>query len=282
MALNLNVNVKGFNVIGLKEKSNLDVKKNRERHVEGQKIIEAQKSAEKIKAVRQESNAILQDGMIVKKQKIIADQRRGRFRPDEIAAFLLDAGYDILMFELFWQDGSDYDFNVGFAETMQYVDGLRPEDGEKLPEFVNYVGWTFDRYELNNFIYHYGDVVDIGPAYEYVVLDLTRERTDMPTWAQNSIVLELRSYCYDELSTVPLQLSIYPVILSATDLPFDPTNPTEELERVKGLSIQQNEYQSIMFETDVFTDGTSGDLGELIATVPIDFADRSWQFIEYQ
>lgn len=281
MALSLIINTSEFDAINLKEKSNLDITGNRERYIEGQRIIEAQKKAEKVKRKELENNAIIKDGSIIQKKKNLGGRTKVKFRPEEIAAFLNEFGYDILLFELFWENGKDYDLNVGFAQTIEYTEGLRPEEGEKLPDFVNYVGWTFDRYELNNFIYHYGDTTDEGPAYEYVVLDLTRERVDMPTWAESLILLELRSYWYAERSTLPLRLSIYPVFLLAGDLPFDPNNPEEELQRLKELSIQQNEYQSIMFETNVGTEGESGDLGELIATVPVNFSDRSWQFNKY-
>lgn len=203
---------------------------------------------------------------------------------EELSAARRSRPVDVLMIKLRWTTGADYDLNVGFAQTIQYPGGLRPTTGEKLPGFDDYVGWTFfERYAAHNFMYHTGDNTEegeSGEAYEAVFIDLTRAPVNMPVWAQSFIRLELRSYWYEEAASTQLDLSVFPVRIPPGELPFDPTNPAAEVTRFTSFGLPYK--KSLSFSTNVGTNKVSGDLGELIATMPINLTTRTWKFERYQ
>lgn len=213
---------------------------------------------------------------------VVGDGRRRRFRMDEPAATFVPQTADLFLFSLRWLTGADYDLNVGFAQTLQNPGGFRPAGGGKLPEFTDYVGWTFEQYEAHNFLFHYGDNTEegeTGEGYEYVVVDLTTERTDMPEWVLNSITLELRSYWYREKSNSPLQLLIYPIQLKGQP-GFDPLEFETEIDRLALLG--EPLKTEILFSTNVGTDANGGDLGDLIATIQIRFFNKTWNLTRYK
>lgn len=229
-----------------------------------------------------EGNNILLD--LGKEKVIITGRRRSDLPDEELAATRRKTPVDVLMIKLRWTTGADYDLNVGFAQAIQNPGGLAL-DPDALPNgYEDYVGWTFaQRYMAHNFMYHAGDNTDpgeSGEAYEVVFIDLTRQRSDMPAWVDNKIILELRSYWYEEAATSELLLDVFPVRLAGTALPFDPASLEAEVLRFTELGFPYK--KSLLFSTNVGTNKQGGNLGELIATIPINLATQTWKLERYQ
>mgnify|MGYP006272791877 CR=1 FL=1 len=198
------------------------VQGNRLRKVEGD---EQNRAASDIRAIRAQQPP-----------ELIPARRPARLRRDEPAAALLST-FNLVVVELFWQDGKDYDLNIG-------------RNGE-------FVGWYFSVREdtavndgtLWNQLFWLQDNTSEGPASEFAVFDSTREPTAGSNYPVGGFTLELFSYCYEQLSTQPLTVTIYPVNV-APEMGYNPSIGLEDVQRLKTLG--QSRLQSFNVTVDRF------------------------------
>jgi len=188
------------------------------------------------------------------------------WRKPQYGAGVLGGG-NLIIVELKWLDGADYDLNAGINSQ--------------------YVGWTFSsRDDVNdgslwNQLFWLGDNTDEGPASEYIVFDKTRQPQDsiefpgqILGYPGDDFILELYSYCYEELSTQPLQVFAY-VFDVTPELGFDPEKGIEDIDRLKQLFTDSPQYPLQAFSVTVNRFNPDGELGVLIGRVDLSSTDMT-------
>lgn len=160
--------------------------------------------------------------------------RRGvRFKRDEPAATLI-TDFNLVVIELYWKDGKDYDMNIGRNnEFVGWFFSSRPDTAVNDGTLWNQLFWLRDN-------------TSAGPASEYAVLDRSRVPTPGSNYPVGNFALEIFSYCYEELSTQPLTVSVYPVnVTRATG--YEPERDLDDVQRLKalGLSRAQSFYVTV-------------------------------------
>lgn len=172
-----------------------------------------------------ERAAVGRDIQATTTQQQINGRRQQLARRIEPAASF-PSSFNLVVVELQWQNGRDYDLNIG-------------RDNE-------FVGWFFSEKPgsavndgtLWNQLFWLGDNTDEGPASEFAVFDRTRAPTPGSGFPGGVFALELFSYSYGELSTQPLTVSIYPVNVT-TSTAYDPGAGLADAQRLKALGLSR-------------------------------------------
>lgn len=163
-------------------------------------------------------------------------RRQSRFRRDQPAASLRPSTA-LVVVELFWEDGADYDLNIGRNDQfVGWYFSVKPETAVNDGSIWNQLFWLRDN-------------TDYGPASEFAVFDSTRAPTPGSNYPTGNFTLELFSYCYEELSTQPLTVSVYPVDPSSTT-GYNPELGLTDVQRLKALGLSS--AQSFTVTVDRF------------------------------